>query len=45
MNRLQISVFGAIAIVFAVDGANRGLFSDFGGSIAMGVGWLILVRA
>jgi SHO1 osmosensor len=43
MNRLQISVFGAIAIVFAVDGANAGLFSDTGSLIAMGVGWLILV--
>ena len=43
MHRLQISVFGAVAIVFAVDGANAGLFADGVGSLqAMGAGWLVL---
>lgn len=42
MHRLQISVFGAVAIVFAVDGANNGLFSGVGSLQAMGAGWLVL---
>jgi len=42
MHRLQISVFGAIAIVFAVDGANNGLFASVGSLQAMGAGWLVL---
>ena len=43
MHRLQISVFGAVAIVFAVQGANIGLFANGIGSLqAMGAGWLVL---
>jgi len=42
MHRLQISVFGAVAIVFAVDGANTGLFAGVGSLQAMGAGWLVL---
>jgi len=43
MHRLQISVFGAVALVFAVEGANVGLFADGIGSLqAMGAGWLVL---
>jgi SHO1 osmosensor len=42
MHRLQISVFGAVAIVFAVDGANTGLFAGIGSLQAMGAGWLVL---
>ena len=42
MHRLQISVFGAVTIVFAVQGANEGLFVDVGSLQAMGAGWLIL---
>jgi len=42
MHRLQISVFGAVAIVFAVEGANTGLFANAGSLQAMGAGWLIL---
>lgn len=42
MHRLQISVFGAIAVVFAVEGADAGLFADAGALQAMGAGWLIL---
>ncbi|GAB1526050.1 Transmembrane osmosensor [Rhizoctonia solani] len=42
MHRLQISVFGAVAIVFSVEGANRGIYSDFSSLQAMGAGWLIL---
>ena len=42
MHRLQISVFGAIATVFAVEGANVGLFSPVGSLQAMGAGWLVL---
>jgi SHO1 osmosensor len=41
MHRLQISVFGAVAIAFAVNGA-EGIFSDFGSVNAQGAGWLIL---
>jgi len=43
MHRLQISVFGAVAIVFAVQGTNVGLFATGIGSLqAMGAGWLVL---
>ena len=42
MHRLQISVFGAVALVFAVDGANNGLFAGVGSLQAMGAGWLVL---
>lgn len=42
MHRLQIAVFGAVAIVFAVDGANNGLFASVGSLQAMGAGWLVL---
>ena len=42
MHRLQISVFGAVAIGFAVDGANAGLFDTRGSLQAMGAGWLVL---
>jgi SHO1 osmosensor len=42
MHRLQISVFGAVAIVFAVQGANEGLFANIGSLQAMGAGWLVL---
>lgn len=42
MHRLQISVFGAIALVFAVEGANTGLFAPVGSLQAMGAGWLVL---
>ncbi|CAE7152266.1 unnamed protein product [Rhizoctonia solani] len=38
----QISVFGAVAIVFSVTGANAGLYSSFSAPQAMGAGWLIL---
>ncbi|KAF9469676.1 hypothetical protein BDZ94DRAFT_1180999 [Collybia nuda] len=42
MHRFQISVFGSIAIVFAVMGVNQGIFSNEASSNAMGAGWLIL---
>lgn len=42
MHRFQISVFGAVAIVFAVIGVNEGIFSDRGALNAMSAGWLIL---
>lgn len=42
MHRFQISIFGAIAIVFAVDGVTLGIFSSVGALNAMGAGWLIL---
>lgn len=42
MHRLQISVFGAIAIVFAVEGVSQGLFVPAPSLNAMGVGWLLL---
>jgi SHO1 osmosensor len=42
MNRLQISVFGSIAIVFAVIGVNQGIFSGVPSLDAMAAGWLIL---
>ncbi|KAF8913245.1 hypothetical protein CPB84DRAFT_1841633 [Gymnopilus junonius] len=42
MNRFQISVFGAVAIVFAVDGVTTGIFAANSALNAMGAGWLIL---
>ncbi|KAJ7597308.1 hypothetical protein C8J56DRAFT_1011769 [Mycena floridula] len=42
MHRFQISVFGAIAIVFAVEGVNQGIFSGQAALDAMAAGWLIL---
>lgn len=42
MHRLQISIFGAVALVFAVGGANVGLFAGVGSLQAMGAGWLVL---
>ncbi|KAF9532080.1 hypothetical protein CPB83DRAFT_848305 [Crepidotus variabilis] len=42
MHRFQISVFGAIAIVFAVDGTNAGIYAPMGAVTALGAGWLIL---
>ena len=42
MHRFQISVFGAIAIVFSVQGVNQGLFVSTPSLTAMGVGWLLL---
>ncbi|KAF5375048.1 hypothetical protein D9758_000551 [Tetrapyrgos nigripes] len=41
MHRFQISVFGAVAIVLAVNGV-EGIFSNQGPVEAMAVGWLIL---
>ncbi|KAK7058575.1 Transmembrane osmosensor [Paramarasmius palmivorus] len=42
MHRFQISVFGAVAIVFSVQGVQAGIFSGAGALQAMAVGWLIL---
>ncbi|KAF8973495.1 hypothetical protein BDZ97DRAFT_1900338 [Flammula alnicola] len=42
MHRFQISVFGAIAIVFAVEGVTLGIFANRSANTAMGAGWLIL---
>ena len=42
MHRFQISVFGAVAIVFAVEGVTQGVFSPIGAQNAMGAGWFIL---
>ncbi|KAG6897956.1 hypothetical protein C0992_008346 [Termitomyces sp. T32_za158] len=42
MHRFQISVFGSIAIVFAVTGVNQGIFTHIGSMDAMAAGWLIL---
>ena len=42
MHRLQISVFGAVAIVFSVHGVNSGIFSGSASLDAMAAGWLIL---
>ncbi|GLB35770.1 putative plasma membrane osmosensor that activates the high osmolarity glycerol (HOG) MAPK signaling pathway in response to high osmolarity [Lyophyllum shimeji] len=42
MHRFQISVFGAVAIVFAVMGVNQGIFFHDGALDAMSAGWLIL---
>jgi len=42
MHRFQISVFGAIAIVFAVKGVDQGIFFHDSALDAMAAGWLIL---
>lgn len=42
MHRFQISVFGSIAIVFAVIGVNQGIFTHVGSMVAVAVGWLLL---
>jgi len=42
MHRFQISVFGAIAIVFAVIGVNQGIFTSEASLDAMSAGWLLL---
>lgn len=42
MHRFQISVFGAVAIVFAVTGVNSGIFTGVSSLEAMAAGWLIL---
>ncbi|KAF7324768.1 Osmosensor protein [Mycena kentingensis (nom. inval.)] len=42
MHRFQISTFGAVAIVFAVGGVDRGIFSGVPSLSAMAAGWLIL---
>ncbi|KAI5826160.1 high osmolarity signaling protein SHO1 [Schizophyllum commune Tattone D] len=41
-HRFQISVFGAVALVFAVNGANAGLYAEDGALNAMAAGYLIL---
>ncbi|CAA7268034.1 unnamed protein product [Cyclocybe aegerita] len=42
MHRTQISIFGAVSIVFAVEGTTLGIFASVGSLNAMGAGWLIL---
>ncbi|KAH8835614.1 hypothetical protein DL96DRAFT_71431 [Flagelloscypha sp. PMI_526] len=42
MHRIQLSVFGAVAIVFAVQGTDQGIFTSVPAFDAMGAGWLIL---
>lgn len=42
MHRLQISIFGAVSIVLAVDGVTAGIFAPTSALNAMGAGWLIL---
>jgi len=42
MHRFQISVFGSIAIVFAVMGVNQGIYSSSASLDAMAAGWFIL---
>ena len=42
MHRFQISVFGAVAIVFSVEGVNQSIFSNAASLDAMAAGWLIL---
>lgn len=42
MHRLQISIFGAVALVFAVQGVQAGIYTGLGAREAMSVGWLIL---
>jgi len=42
MHRFQISVFGAVAIVFAVQGVQAGIFSGNPALDAMSAGWLML---
>jgi len=42
MNRLQISVFGAVAIVFAVGAVNDHIFTGIPARSALSAGWFIL---
>ncbi|TFK77493.1 hypothetical protein BDN72DRAFT_753875 [Pluteus cervinus] len=42
MHRFQITTFGSVAIVFAVQGVDRGLFTRSASLNAMSAGWLIL---
>ncbi|KAI0066513.1 hypothetical protein BV25DRAFT_1796930 [Artomyces pyxidatus] len=42
MHRYQISTFGAVAIVFAAEGVNQGIFTGKASEGAMAAGWLIL---
>ena len=42
MNRFQISVFGAVAIVFSVIGVDRTIFTSRPALDAVAAGWLIL---
>ncbi|KAL0951676.1 hypothetical protein HGRIS_008355 [Hohenbuehelia grisea] len=42
MHRFQISTFGAIAVVFAVLGVDKGIFAQRASLNAMAAGWLIL---
>ncbi|KZS93192.1 hypothetical protein SISNIDRAFT_103919 [Sistotremastrum niveocremeum HHB9708] len=42
LHRFQISVFGAVAIVFSVFGVNEGIFTTIGSLDAMAAGWLVL---
>jgi len=42
MHRFQISIFGAVAIVFAVIGVNEGIFANEPALNAMSAGWLVL---
>lgn len=42
MHRFQISVFGAVAIVFSVIGVNQSIFSTLASLDAVAAGWLIL---
>lgn len=41
-HKFQISVFGAVAIVFSVFGVNEGIFTTIGSLDAMAAGWLVL---
>ena len=42
MHRFQIAVFGSIAVVFAVEGVNAGIFAGAAALNAMSAGWLVL---
>jgi SHO1 osmosensor len=42
MHRFQVSIFGAIAIVFAVTGINQVIFTNQASYQAMAAGWLVL---
>ncbi|KAI9510820.1 hypothetical protein F5148DRAFT_498286 [Russula earlei] len=42
MHRFQIVAFGSVAIVFAVIGVDRSIFTRFGSLDAVAAGWLIL---
>ncbi|KAF8527396.1 hypothetical protein BU17DRAFT_81531 [Hysterangium stoloniferum] len=41
-HRFQISIFGAVALVFSVFGVNQGIFVNLGALRAMSAGWLLL---